>query len=277
MAKDGKLYLSKVGDIKIKLHRPIKGQIKTLTITKEADGWYACFSVEVTVRKTAPKLVRSAVGVDVGLESFATLSDGTQIENPRWFRKAEKKLALHQRNLSRKQLKSLNRDKQRDKVAKLHKKTANQRKDFQHKVSRQLVEGNDLIAYEDLNVRGMVKNRHLAKSISDAGWRQFIAFVCYKAEEAGSMAVAVNPFSTSIDCSGCGFPVEKTLAQRIHKCPNCGLEIPRDWNAALNIRKLGLLSLPQELRDVKPVETGTSAPCSKLWSGKQEATDFNRW
>jgi len=272
--EENRLHLAKIGDIKIKLHRRIEGQVKTLSLTREIDKWYACFSVAAVLGAVAPKTIKSAVGVDVGLDSFATLSTGEQIENPRWFRNTERRLAHRQRSLSRKRLRSQSRNRQRIKVAKLHRRVANQRRDFQHKVSRQLVDAYDLIAYEDLNVKGMVRNHHLAKSISDAGWGQFIAFVCYKAEEAGGMAVAVTPSGTSVDCSDCGFPMPKSLAQRVHKCSNCGLKMDRDWNAARNILAL---ALPQGLRDVKPVEIEPLLSQKQVRSVKQEATDFNRW
>ena len=236
--RNGKLHLSAIGDIKIKLHRPVEGSIKTLAIAREIDKWYACFSVEA-IGPATPKPIKSVVGIDVGLNSFATLSTGEQVKNPRWLRKSERSLAKRQRLLSKKAKGSYHRRRQRVLVAKAHRRIRNQRKDFHHKLSRQLVDTYDLVAYEDLNVKGMVKNHHLAKSISDAGWAQFISFVCYKAEEVGGMTIGVNPSGTSVDCSRCGFPVLKSLATRVHKCPNCGLEIDRDWNAALNILRLG--------------------------------------
>lgn len=251
-----RLCLAKIGNIKIKLHRPIKGNVKCLTIIRDINKWYACFSVEVTT--VIPKPIHSAVGVDVGLNSFAVLSDGMQIENPRWLRKTEQALAKRQRLLSKKVRGSYHRRKQRVLVAKAHRRIKNQRKDFHHKLSRRLVDRYDLIAYEDLNIKGMVRNHHLAKSISDAGWGQFIGFVCYKAEEAGGVAMAVNPSGTSIICSDCGFPVSKSLAQRVHRCPNCGLEVDRDWNAARNIERLGA-SLCGEMG--MPVSVKQEAPC----------------
>jgi putative transposase len=271
--RNGKLYLSKIGDIRIKLHRPIEGNIKTLTIIRKIEQWYACFAVKV-IRVPIPKPIKSIVGIDMGLNSFAILSTGEQMANPRWLKKSEKTLARRQRLLSKKARGSCNRRKQRILVAKLHRRVANQRRDFHHKISRWLVDTYDFIAYEDLNVEGMVRNHHLAKSISDAGWSQFIAFVCYKAAEAGGVTMAVNPSGTSVDCSNCGFPVSKSLAQRMHKCPNCGLEIDRDWNAARNILAL---ALPQGLREVKPVETRPLPFQRQAWSVKQEATGFNRW
>lgn len=264
-----KLNLSKIGDIKIKLHRPINDEIKTLTITREIDKWYACFSVEIDTPPLKP--IESAIGIDVGLNSFVTLSTGEEIENPRWFRNTQRRLRRRQKSLSRKKLGSKNRNKQRIRVAKYHKKVSNQRKDFHHEVSRQLVDNYDLIAYEDLNIKGMVRNHHLAKSISDAGWGKFIAFVCYKAEGAGKQAIAVNPYGTTTECSECGFPVPKSLSQRMHNCPNCGLVMPRDWNSAKVI-----LSRTAGTAGYKACGDWASTPMEQVRSMKQEAHAFRR-
>jgi len=176
-----------------------------------------------------------AVGLDVGLEKFAALSDGSVIENPRYLRKTEKRLKHAHRALSRKQKASRNRKKARLKVARLHAKIRSQRRDFLHKASRRLVNTYSMVAVEDLAVRNMVKNHHLAKSISDAGWSEFLTMLCYKAEEAGSRVVKVNPSGTSQECSRCGTTVAKDLSVRLHKCPHCGLVVDRDVNAARNI------------------------------------------
>jgi len=238
--QNGKLKLSKIGLVKIELHREIPGTIKTVAIKKEAGGnWYAVFAVEIDKSQFEIHL-GSATGLDVGLEKFASMSDGNTIENPRYLRKTEKRLKHAQRNLSRKQKGSRNRKKARYKVAKLHTKVRNQRKDFLHKESRKLVEIYSLIAVEDLNIKGMVRNHHLAKSISDAGWSEFLAMLCYKAEDAGSKIVKVNPCGTSQDCSNCGNTVPKELSIRIHQCPFCGLVLDRDINAARNILKKAL-------------------------------------
>lgn len=227
------LKLSKIGTIKIKLHRPIVGTIKTCTIKRENDKWYACFSVEYeAIRKPASGRF---VGIDVGIKSFAVLSDGTVIDNPKYLRKSGKKLIYKQRNLSKKTRGSRNRRKARKIVAKLHCKIRNQRSDFHHKISRKIVNTYGFIAVEDLNINGMVKNHHLAKSISDCGWGQFLGFLEYKAEEAGVQFEKVAPHYTSINCSHCGNPVPKTLKDRIHFCITCGATLDRDHNAAINI------------------------------------------
>lgn len=225
------LKLSKTGTIKIKMHRSVNGTPKTCIIKREIDKWYACFSVEYEpVKKPIPN---KAIGIDVGIKSFAVLSDGEVIDNPKYLRKSEKKLVSKQRQLSKKIKGSRNRKKARIKVAKFHCKIRNQRSDFHHKVSRKIVNTFGFIAVEDLNIKGMVKNRHLSKSISDAGWGHFLNFLTYKAEEAGCMVEKVAPHYTSINCSHCGSPVPKTLRERIHFCLDCGTVIDRDHNASV--------------------------------------------
>jgi len=229
------LRLSKIGTVKIKIHRPIIGIIKTCTIKREIDKWYACFSVEY--EPVAKPIPNKAIGVDVGIHSFVVLSDGKVIDNPKYLRKSEKKLVSKQRQLSKKKKGSRNRKKARIKIAKLHCKIRNQRSDFHHKISRKIVNIYGFIAVEDLNIKGMVKNRHLSKSISDAGWGQFLGFLKYKAEEAGIQFEKVAPHHTSINCSHCGNHVPKTLRDRIHFCLACGTTLDRDHNASLNILK----------------------------------------
>ncbi len=234
-----KLRLSKIGSITIKLHRPIpaEGVIKTCTITRDVDHWYACFAVELPDPAPGPQQrgIKKAIGVDVGLKSLLTLHTGDTIDNPRWLRHSEKKVAKEQRRKDRKQKGSNNRHKQNRKVAQLHRKICNQRKDFHHKLSRQLVDSYDLIVYEHLQITNMVKNHHVAKSISDAGWGQLMCFTEYKAEEAGTLVEYVSAYNTTQLCSRCGKRVPKTLATRIHRCPYCGLDLTRDHNSAITI------------------------------------------
>jgi putative transposase len=238
--QDGKLKLSKIGLVKIKLHREIPGIIKTVIIKRDAAGkWWAVFAVEIELSRQQTH-TDPAVGLDVGLEKFAVLSDGSIIENPRHLRKTEERLKRAQRELSRKEKGSRNRERVRRKLAKLHAKVRNQRMDFLHKQSRKLVNTYSLIAVEELNIKGMVKNHHLAKSISDAGWGEFISMLEYKAGEAGTKLVKVNPSGTSQKCSRCGMTVPKELSERVHCCPCCGLTLDRDVNAARNILKRAL-------------------------------------
>ncbi|MDH7478465.1 MAG: transposase, partial [Syntrophomonadaceae bacterium] len=231
-----KLKLSKIGDIKVKLHRPIKGTIKTLTIKRELGKWYACFSVDEPLLP-CPRTGKE-IGIDVGLKVFARLSDGKEIENPRCLLRSESKLKYEQRKLSRRHKGSNARRKQRYRLARLHKRIANQRRDFLHQESRKLVQNYDVLVFEDIRVKNLLPNHHLAKSIADASWGKFIQYVSYKAESAGKKVVLVNPRNTSQTCSNCGLLVNKSLSQRIHKCTG-GLEIDRDLNAAINILRLG--------------------------------------
>lgn len=230
---NGKVYLPKIGKVNIKLHREIPGNIKTVTVTRRNGKYYACFTVEVE-SVLLPKTGRT-VGIDVGVSAFVATSDGLLVQSPQTYRKAEKSLKTLQREVSRRKKGSNRRRKSVQKLASVHEKIANQRKDIAHKTARYLVNNYDLIAHEDLQIKNMVKNHHLAKSIQDSGWGMFFDILAYKAEEAGKQVVKVNPHNTSQICSGCGHIVKKTLAVRIHKCPHCGLELDRDINAARNI------------------------------------------
>ena len=242
--ESGKLYLSKIGDVKIKLHRPIEGKIKRLTVRRSATGkWFACFSVEIEDTPLPPWKDGSVVGIDVGLESFATLSNGEMISNPRFFREEEKELARVQRKLSKAPKGTLERRSALKVVQRVHERIANKRYEFAHQVSHNLVDRFGLIAFEDLNIKGMVHNHCLAKSISDVAWRMLVTVTSYKAASAGSMVVLVDPRNTSKMCSRCGTLVEKSLSDRVHNCPQCGLSMDRDWNAAINILRLGLQSV----------------------------------
>ena len=185
-----------------------------------------------------------AVGIDVGLKSFAVLSDGTEIENPRFLRKALAKLKRAQRRLSRKTKRSNRWKKQVAKVVKLHIQVKNARKDFAHKVSTAIVKNHDVIAVEDLHIKGMVKNRHLSRAISDVGWGLFFDMLRYKALWAGKHFVQNGRFlATSQVCSCCGEKKPMTLSVRTYACPGCGTVLDRDWNASLNIRAAGLAVL----------------------------------
>ena len=233
-----KLRLSKIGSCRVRLSRPIEGVIKTCTIKRDVDGWYVVFAVEENQCRFFPK-TGDAVGIDVGIENFATLSTGEVVENPEFLRESEAEFKTAQRKVSRRIKGSKRRRKAVNLLAKKHQKIERQRADFQHKTALNIVREFDAIAVEDLNVKGMVKNHHLAKSISDAGWSQFTSILTNKAESAGRQVVKVNPSYTSQDCSQCGNRVRKTLATREHRCINCGFVAHRDHNAALNIRERG--------------------------------------
>lgn len=250
----GKLYLSKIGSIKIKLHRPIEGKIKRLTVRRTTIGkWFACFSVELEDNPKPPWKDGSLVGIDVGLESFATLSNGEKIANPRFFREEEKELAKVQRRLSKAPKGTPERKKALKVVQLVHERIANKRYEFAHQISNQLVKKHGLIAFEDLNIKGMTHNHNLAKSIHDVAWNMLVTLTSYKAASAGSMVVLVDPRNTSKMCSRCGILVEKSLSDRVHKCSQCGLEMDRDWNAAINILRLGLQSVGIQSVEARPL------------------------
>jgi putative transposase len=236
----GRLYLQGVGDMKLKWHRPLpaEARIKTVTAKREAGRWYVCYSVEMPEPEPLPAC-DLAVGIDVGLTTFAVLSDGTEIANERHFRLAERRLRIAQRKLARRKKRSRRRLKARQEVARVHLHVANQRRDFHHKTTHALVQQYGLIAVEDLNIKGLAGSM-LAKSVHDAGWSQFISILSDKAEQAGRTLVKVNPAGTTQDCSSCGAHVPKKLSDRWHRCP-CGLSISRDMNAALNILRRALI------------------------------------
>ena len=236
--RGNRVHVPLLGHVKVNLHREMTGDIKEVTVRRGVGGrWWVCFSCDLG--EAPPKVaVRSAVGIDLGLESFATLTDGSVVENPRYFRRGAEVLAARQRRLARAQRDSRGRERAKVLVAKAHAHVANQRRDHGRKVVVELFRRFDLVAYEDLNVRGMVHG-NLAKSIHDAAWGQFIHDLTCKAESAGKHAVAVDPRGTSQRCSACGAVVQKSLGDREHACA-CGLVVHRDLNAARNILALGL-------------------------------------
>ena len=274
--EEGKLHLSKIGDIQIKQHRELRDQIKNLTVKRTPSGkWHAYFSCIVEAHPKEKPF--KDVGIDVGLNSYAVLSDGSKIENPQFYRKSEKRLARVQRGLSRKKNGSNNRNKARVKVALLHEHIQNQRTDFLHKASRMIADTYETVYVEDLKISNMVRNHCLAKSISDAGWGKFIRMIVYKEEESGGQLIKVNPRNTTQNCSQCGEYVEKSLSDRVHKCPICGLVMDRDMNAALNILARGQ-EIRQEPPESRPAEDKTTTPLIEVvqaYPVKQEAHDFS--
>jgi putative transposase len=231
-----RLHLSKIGKVKIIQHREIEGEIKTCTIKREADGWYAIFIVEENQSRWLPK-TGEVVGVDVGISNFATLSTGEVIENPKWLRKAEKRLKTAQRKVSRRKKGSQRRHKAITLLAKQHQKIKRQRLDFFHKESLKLVKEFDRVVFEDLNIQGMMQNHHLAKSIADAAWGTFVSVHSCKAANAGRKVEQVNPYATSQMCSQCNARMKLSLSMRVFTCSECGHEDSRDANAAMNIKK----------------------------------------
>jgi putative transposase len=235
---NGFLVLSKIGRIAVRWSRPLQGTPKTVTVSQEADGWYVGFSCADVPTQPLPSTGQEA-GIDLGIEAFATLSDGTRILTPGWYRKAERALKTAQRRVSRRKRGSNRRRKAVRLLAKAHQRVRRQRTDFHHKTALALVREYDAIYHEDLQVRNMVRNHHLAKSIQDAGWAAFLSILAFKAACAGRRVIAVNPAFTSQICSGCGGLVAKGLSVRWHSCPECGTSLHRDHNAAKNIERLG--------------------------------------
>lgn len=233
----GKLRLSKIGDVAVRLHRPIDGTIKTCTIRRVRHKWYACFSCEVSPELLPPS--EEQVGIDVGLKTFASLSNGENVANPRFFRRDEKALAKAQRKLAKQVRGSRKRRKAKKVVSCIHERVRNRRHNFVHQTARKIVNRFGVIAVEKLNVKGMVKNHCLAKSISDASWSMFRNVLSQKAARAARVYAEINPAYTSQTCSGCGHIAKKTLSQRQHDCPICGLSLDRDTNAAINILSVG--------------------------------------
>jgi putative transposase len=233
--EQGKLSLSKVGHLKLVMHRPFKGIVKTCTITRSATSkWYVVFSCDEVEPDPLPPS-NSQVGIDVGLKTFAYLSTGEQIENPRFFREEEKALARAQRHLSKAPKGTKERAKRRKIVARVHERIGWRRENFVQQESRKLVNRFGLIAVEALVVRNMVKNPRLAKSIGDAAWSSFFTHLLSKAEEATRTIVRVQPAYTSQICSGCGHRQEILLSVRLYECQHCGLVMDRDHNASVNI------------------------------------------
>jgi putative transposase len=236
---DGRLLtLSKIGRIPIRMHRPLEGTTKTVTIRREADGWYVTISCAEVPIQPVP-LTGQETGIDLGLESFATLADGNQIANPRIFKVAELNLKRVQRRVSRRHKGSHRRRKAVALLAKAHQAVKRQRRDFHHKTALALVRAYDTIYHEVLQPANLVRNHYLAQSISDAGWSAFLTILAFKAAYAGKQAVAVPAAFTSQACSGCGLLVQKGLSVRWHRCPDCGANLHRDHNAALNILARG--------------------------------------
>ncbi len=273
---DNQLSIPKLkASIRVKMHRPLGGKPKMLTIIRESSGkYYVSVVCECEIAQLEP--VDAHVGVDLNLGDYAVLSTREKIPHPKWLKESEQKLKFLQRRLSRKVKGSGNRRKIRVRVARLHEKIGNQRSDFLHKLSRKLVNENQVISIEGLQVRNMVKNRHLAKSISDSGWSEFARMIRYKADWYGRTVKVIDTFApSSKKCSLCGH-INKTLklSQRVWVCPNCKTVHDRDMNAAVNIDRIG-----RDTPELTPAER-TAAVVSVLsmrqvTSKKQEAINPN--
>jgi putative transposase len=270
------LQLSKIGVAKVNLHRPLEGKIKTVTIKREVDQWSVTFSCEVEEPEKLPVSYED-VGIDLGVTHLATLSNGEMIEHPRYYRKAKKTLEKRQQALSRKKRGSHRRTRAKRLIGKAHRKIANQRRDFHHKQSHKLINRYQVIVFEDIQIRNLVKRPKpkkdkqtgqylpngaaakggLNKAILDAGWGAFVSMCSVKAAGAGRTLIKVNPQFTSQICSECGTVRSKDLSQRWHSC-DCGAELDRDVNAAINILARGIKQLSA---GTQPTEQPVEAPC----------------
>jgi putative transposase len=254
--KGNRLKVQHVGTIRVCLHRPVDGAIKTLSLKREGDRWFVVLACEVPQPAKVGNVL-PAVGLDVGLSHFVTTSDGEKVENPGFLKDALPHLRRAQRSPSRKKQGGKNRRKARRRVRRLHARVANLRHEHRHKVANDLVSRYGKVAVERLNVQGMIKNRRLARAIADVGWSAFVVTLTHKVEKTGGEVRQVSPNYTSQECSGCGALVPKDLSVRVHRC-GCGLVIDRDENAARNILErawpgtgqwgvtLAVASVPQE-------------------------------
>jgi putative transposase len=232
---NGKLYCQGIGELKVKWHRPLTGTIKTVTLKRDAGRWYVCFSVACDPSPLPES--QASVGLDVGLEAFATLSDGTRIENPRYFTTAQAQLRRAQRRVARRKKGSHRRRKAVQALQRVHAHVRHQRHNFHHQVARQLVNQYGHIYVEDLNIKGL-SGGMLAKAVHDVGWGMFLLVLLSKAAEAGRVGLKVDARGTSQECP-CGAPVPKRLSDRWHSCLACGLSVPRDHASALCIQGRG--------------------------------------
>jgi putative transposase len=260
---NGVLKLSKIGEMPVIMHRPILNgfTLKTCTIIHKADGWYCSVSIQdETVPESKPlDDVKTAVGIDVGLKEFLTTSEGETVPVQQAYRKTQFHLARQQRKLARKEKGSNRSNKQKNKIARIHQRIGRIRENFHYNTAHRLVKHYDLIAVEDLNIKGLARTR-LSKSILDAAWGRFITILDAVAVKCGVRVVKVSPHGTSQNCSSCGAKVPKTLSIRLHECHKCGLQMDRDENAARNIldralNEVGLiLSARGGLGDTQPVK-----------------------
>ena len=258
-----RLNLSKIGNIKIKLHREVEGNIKQITIKKSIDKWYVTIITDAVIKT---KCGDKEIGIDLGINNYLVDSDNNKIENPKILNHYKKELRIKQKKLSKKKKGSNNRKKARKSVAKLYEKITNVRRDFLHKLTTKLIKENKFIAMEKLDIKQMSQQKYFnARNMLDCSWGEFGSLLNYKAENADCLVVKVNPKNTSKMCSSCGNLQDMPLWKRIYEC-DCGLILDRDYNSAKNILKLG--------QELSYVENNPSVPLVQGLSMKQEATSF---
>jgi putative transposase len=237
------LWLSKIGEIKFWLHRPIEGYVKRLTIRRSATKkWYVSFLVDESINHILEPS-KKVVGIDMGITNFAVLSNGEFVENPRFLLTVQEKLKVAQSKRDKLPKDSHERAKASKVVSHLHERVTNRRENFAQQLSRKWINTYGTICFEDLDINRMVHGHNLSKNILDAAWNKLVQYTSYKAVDAGRRVVLVNPANTSQMCSGCNQIVKKDLSVRVHDCPYCGLLMDRDLNASKNILRLGLQSL----------------------------------
>lgn len=258
----GKLRLSMIGKVRIKLHRPVLGRLKTCAIVRRIDQWYACIVVHIDPEEP-PRSFVPAIGVDLGITPVVTLSDGTKVAGPRFLKESEKAIVALQKSMSHKLAGSKNREKARLKLAKAWRKLKNRRMDFAHKTSRFLTDNYNPIVFEDLAILKMVKNHKLASAILDACWGKLRLLTASKAERRSGQVMLVDPRGTSQKCSRCGDVREMTLGIRVFPCRTCGLRLDRDVNAARNILARGLERTRVEAQPIPTTRVGKSGRGSK--------------
>ncbi|MBU1204608.1 MAG: transposase [Nanoarchaeota archaeon] len=265
------LHLSKIGNIPIRCHRNIKGTIKQVTVKHMQSGkWFASVTEE-RKQEIKQQPINKIIGIDLGLTNTVYDSDGNKIVNPRHLKKKAIKLAHLQRRMSKKKKRSSNRNRWRIRLARQYEKLVNSREDFLHKLSRYYVDNYDAIAMEDMPIPNMIHNHKLSKSILDSCWGKLRQYISYKAEWAGKLYMPVDYKGTTQRCSQCGKLVPKELQEREHKCSNCGFEVPRDYNSALEIKRLCLQKIRQELPESTLVEMESISHQGQILSLKQEA------
>ncbi len=259
---NGRLRLSMIGMLKIRLSREIRGKLKTCTVVRDIDQWYACLAVENEMRET-PASSSPPVGVDLGVSPALALSDGTILPSPRLLRRSETEIRDLQKSLSRKKGGSRNREKARVRLAKAWRRLRNRRNDFVHKTSKFLADNHGTIVFEALATTNMVKNHNLASAILDACWGKLRQLTAYKAERRGGRVILVEPRGSSQECSGCGKEVPKNLSERMHRCPHCGLVLERNVNAARVILARGLEQAHAETEPPPVIRAGKFGRGSK--------------
>jgi len=265
------ITFSKIGPIRFRMHRPYSGKVKGVLITHSGGTWYVIVQAELEFPEPTGK--GRSVAIDVGLNSFAVDTDGGVIENPRFYEHSLDRIRRQQQSVARKKRFSNNWKKAKAKLYKAYEHVNNQRKDFLHKLSRQYVDNYDVICVEDLNIKSLKENGNhtgLHRSIHDASWGSFFMYLSYKAESAGTRLIRVDPRNTSQLCSNCGSIVKKSLSDRVHECPYCGFVADRDYNAAVNIRRVGM-EQPFEPVEMIPLH---HISVMQVLSMKQEATPF---